>query len=284
MVRRQPMEFTKNSLRPSGPRFDFRPPDDVRWDLKSSYILRRYQSLKAEALAATGLDKPVDQEDIRSVLLALAPPQPTHAGPRIRLAREGGELSLSKHRFSNATTVVFGAESSALLRIRELSQSLERELGLEQPDALTFLLTDQPILLPWIVIESDLDHVSGGSFLIRVASAQIAAEDIREAYVTARREALGVQPPRQIKVDDLSIYLHESDSRAAGLTWEQTWEAWKTEAEQLGANPYSDWRAYRNKVDDLKKRFAWLREDLDSMPKRPTGRPRRGGESNDKTE
>ena len=75
-------------------------------------------------------------------------------------------------------------------------------------------------------------------------------------------------------MNDVAIFYHEIQCRRQGLTWEDSWQEWKRTAEPIGATPYNDVVAYRNKINDLRKRFRWMRDELDER-KRPTGRPRK---------
>jgi hypothetical protein len=55
-----------------------------------------------------------------------------------------------------------------------------------------------------------------------------------------------------------------------GLKWEDSWERWRETAEEMGATPYGDVVAYRNKVNDLRKRFECVREHLDATRRAST--------------
>jgi hypothetical protein len=72
--------------------------------------------------------------------------------------------------------------------------------------------------------------------------------------------------------NDVAVFLHEVRCRERGLKWEDSWGRWRETAEEMGATPYGDVVAYRNEVNDLRKRFEWVREHLDAM-RRATGRP-----------
>lgn len=280
MGRRQEQTFTKTLCG----RFDFDPPPEVEWEKKSTYLLKRapWQDLKASTREMLGLEAPLAVTQLRGYLLGLAPPQPKSAGEWIRLGRHGGSLPLREvDRMSTRGWIRFGPDCDKLMRLQENAQQLTEQLGLTMFSALTFLLTEEPVSLPWLSIQADYGFETSGSFTIHVGSAAVTAEDVREAYVLAKRETLGVYAPRQIKVDDLAVFMNEADAREEGLNWEESWQRWRAMAEEIGANPYADKTVYRNKVNDLRRRFPWIRDDLDSRA-RPTGRPRkaeRGGES-----
>jgi hypothetical protein len=250
-------------------RYDFDPPKDARWAEKSAYMLRRWLPEQVGMLEAFGLVSSLPRGKVAAFLRSVAP-QPRSIGARLKEEDAGAHKLPLGHGLD---VLVFSPEHGALHRLEVTAGMVADDLHITTWDAILYLLADADVMVPWLSIETTPGPIGPG-FTVRVGSAGVTAEYLREAYIEVKRQELGVQVPRQIKVDDIALYLSEVKSRELGLTWERSWERWGAEAEQIGANSYQDVVAYRNKVNDLRRRFDWVKEDLDRM-RRPTGRPKR---------
>jgi hypothetical protein len=253
-------------------RYDFEASASAKWAEKSAYLLRLRQSEQAAVLDAFGLAAPIAREDVAE-FLKTAYPQPASLGGVVE-AMDAGARRLPLGR--RLGSVVFSADHAPLRLLESVAREISADLHITVWDAVLYLLADVPAAIPWVTIERRIDPLGVG-FAVTVGSAAVTGGDIAAAYNVVKHEELGARPPRQIGVNDVALFLHEVHCRERGLTWNDSWERWGETAAQIGATRYSDVVAYRNKVNDLRKRFEWVRDHLNAM-KRPTGRPRKTDE------
>lgn len=253
-------------------RYDFEAPGSAKWAEKSVYLLRLRQSEQAAVLDAFGLGAPIAMEDVAEFLKA-AHPQPASLGGAVK-AMDAGAHRLPLGR--RLASIVFPADHAPLRLLELTAREISADLRITLWDAVLYLLAGVPAAIPWVTIERRIDPLGVG-FAVTVGSAAVTGDEIATAYNVVKYEEFGARPPRQIGVNDVALFLHEVHCRERGLTWDASWERWEETATQIGANKYSDVVAYRNKVNDLRKRFEWMRDHLDAM-KRPTGRPRKTDE------
>ena len=251
-------------------RYDFEAPAEAAWAEKSAHLLRLRESDQAAVLSAFGLAAPIAREAVVDFLRG-AYPQPSSLGGKV-LALDAHRLPLGRR----LDFVVFPADFSPLRLLESTAGAIAAELHITVWDAVLYLLADVPATLPWVTVERRIDPLGVG-FAVTIGSAAVTGDEIATAYNEVKHQEFGQRPPRQLGVNDVALFRHEVSCRERGLKWEDSWEEWKDTAEQVGANGYGDVVAYRNKVNDLRKRFEWVRDHLDAM-KRRTGRPPKIGD------
>lgn len=264
-------------------RYDFEAPAEAGWAEKSAYLLRlRHESDQAEVLEAFGLAAPIAEEDVVAFLRE-AQPRQTVTDDEAALAGFM-DFPLGHEVEGMDGILMFPSDHRPLCLLRSTLRAIADSLYVTWWDATLYLLADVPATVPWVTIEWEGDGF-GDAFRVRVGSAAVTGDEIARAYNEVKRQAYWARPPQQVGVNDVAIFYHEVQCRRQGLTWEGSWDEWRPYAERIGATPYNDAVAYRNKVNDLRKRFGWMRDELDKR-KRQTGRPRKtddkGGQVNER--
>ena len=253
------------------------------WAEKSKYLLGPRQNDQAEVLEAFGLAAPIAEEDVVAFLTAAAFPEPTTLGEMKEwekaLCSETGlrAFSLGRGEYGPEGDVLwFPPDHRPLSLLLSTAHEIERDLHVSLWDAMLYLLADVPATVPWITIKwQGLGF--GDAFSIHTGSEAVTGDEIAKAYNEVKYAEFGAREPRQVSLNEGAMYIHELECRRRGRTWEESWERWGPKAEELGANPYKYVEAYRNKVNDLGKRFKWIKDALDAE-KRRTGRPRKTDE------
>ncbi len=258
-------------------RYDFEAPAESGWAEKSAYLLRPRKNDQAVVLEAFGLAAPIAREDVVAFLRA-AYPQPATLDEIDEMFKAYGTglaaLPLGPGEHGTVANLLwFPSDHRPLCLLASTAGEIADDLNVTVWDATLYLLADVPAMVPWVTIKHQ-GRRFGDAVTIHVGSPAVTGDEIAKAYNEAKYQQFGARPPRQVGVNDLAIFDHETDCRRQGLTWEESWELWRRAAEQIGATPYNDVVAYRNKINDLRKRFEWMRDVLDEW-KRPTGRPRK---------
>lgn len=248
-------------------RYDFEAPAEAGWAEKSAYMVRlRHEDDQAKVLQSFGLAAPIAEGDVVAFLRAAQSRQ--REAPDVATGRFM-DLPLG----DDEDPLLFSPDDGPLCLLRSTTIDLADSLYITWWDATRYLLANVPVMVPWLTVEWEGDRF-GDAFRIRVGSAAVTGDEIAKAYNEVKSEWFGARPPRQVGVNDVAIFYHEVRCRERGRTWEDSWEEWKPAAAQIGATPYDNVVAYRNKVNDLRKRYEWMSEQLDAA-KRPTGRPRK---------
>lgn len=265
------------------PRYRSAPPKT--WELECDrYLRKQCAATHAEALEVFGLGQPIPSDEVSAFLRARTL-CPRSQGEAYRGITDG---SLAVLTFFDPLrglpgTAFFPTSDAALVWLRDAATRLCRHLRVEEWQAVTYLLCGTTIhALPWIEIER-ADGPRGTGFTIYVGSIDATAEEVRRAYAAATKSMYGEgESERAPRSEEIELFIHELDERSACHSWEQSWQAWATHtAPDIGATPYDDANAYRNKVESLRRRFRWMREELDAAGRRNDAeylRQMRGGE------
>jgi hypothetical protein len=246
------------------------PADDLAhkaWLERSSFVLGRYLDDHEATLAAFGLELPVEWGRVRAYLLShsrrrRAEGHTMHTAGKIKLPLSDG----SESDFAALPEFV-GLEKSA----RRIGDELDCDPGL----VLSFLLSGRAFALPWIDVET-LEGDLGPAFVLHVGSADVTAEDVRQAYVKAVRAALGADESRPLPSHIVPLILREAEGRRAGLKWAERWKAWQQFAREWkitgrargrGAGDertgYKTVESYRNYINKKKAQHPWIRRALE---------------------
>lgn len=236
------------------------------WEMRSSYVLGRYVDDHDATLADFGLERPIKPARIRAYLSE-------HCRQR---RREG--LS---HKTEGIHVVALPDGQSAYTALPEIvaldgrARRIATELDCDPGLVVSFLLSGQAFLLPWIEIKTLHDEL-GPSFVIHVGSADVTAEEVRSAYVSAVRTALGCTQKRPLPTHIVPLVLKDAEGRLAGLTWRQRWQEWQRYTREWGIigrargrgegdekTGYKTVESYRNYVEKKKAQHEWIRRALD---------------------
>lgn len=249
-------------------RYDFQAPAEAGWVEKSAYLLRLlHENDQAEILESFGLAAPLAKDDVIAFLRAAEQREPESSEEA--LPASFLDLPLGDEE----EPLWFLPDHQPLCLLRSTTRDIADGLHITWWDATLYLLANVPVTLPWITIEWEGDRF-GDAFRIRIGSAAVTGDEIARAYNEVKHQAFWTRSSHQVGVNDVAIFYHEVQSRRQGRTWQGSWEEWTLQAQRIGATPYNDVVAYRNKINDLRKRFEWMREELDAL-KRQTGRPRK---------
>lgn len=225
------------------------------WDLRSSMRLEDFLEDHDAVLAAFGLEQPIEPGRERAFLL-------DHA----RRKRAEG---LNMHTEGHVTVPMPDGTLSRMAGLpgcrllASAARVMADALGCEQGQAVRFLLTGRPFTLPWVDVEMHADRL-GPSFTIHVGSSDVAAEDVRVAYLEAVRALLGTEKGYALPAHVVPMVLEEAEGRRAGETWRQRWHRWQRYAEQWGfGTRYESVESYRNYVNRKASEHEWIRGELD---------------------
>ena len=239
--------------------------DREAWLLRSSFILDKYTDAHEATLKAFGLTRPIELGTIRKFLS-------DHA-------RRSGEDVHKLHVVG--VPMPDGAVSTWLalpeiVALKEKAEEIAEDLDCAPGHVVAFLLTGKAFMLPWIDVEV-LWYDLGPAFRLHVGSADVTAEEVRGAYVTAVRSALGGESKRPLPAHIYPLVHMEVEGRLAGKTWAERWKAWNAYARHWAITTghardrgpgdektgYKTLRSYRNYINQKKAQHEWIRRALD---------------------
>jgi len=252
------------------PRFCVLPQTKIEresWRLRSSFVLDRYYEDHEFALETLGLEKALERAEVGPFLVSQK-----KALQELHSIRDAG---LCVVPYGRGGLVPMPAAGSFPSLVRE-AERIARELDCEPGPVVSFLLTGKAFTLPWIEIEHRVERL-GLSFVIHVGSADVTAEEVRQAYVAAVREALGSHGARPLPAHVVPLVLKDAEGRRAGLTWEQRFEEWqryacewsitghvRSRGEGEKKTGYKNVESYRAYIYKLMKQIEWVRLELES--------------------
>ena len=237
------------------------------WLERSSFVLGRYLDDHDATLADLGLERPIEPGSARAFLSAhsrrrRAEGHTIHTEGKIVLPLPDGSAP-------------FYVALPEFVSLRDRAVRIAADLDCDPGLALSFLLTGQAFMLPWIDVET-LDRDLGPAFVLHVGSADVTAEDVRQAFVAAVRAALGADESRPLPSHIVPLILREAEGRRAGLKWADRWQAWQQFAREWkitgrargrGAGDertgYKTVESYRNYINKKKAQHPWIRRALE---------------------
>lgn len=222
------------------------------WVLHSRRLMRSYEPLQQEALrilgrspASNGQESTPNERDFSPSFIPLA-----ELGNVLHDAAEQeecrGEADVLwyptfKHRIRRTALGIHWGYSNTeiqqdywsamkhvnpLYMIKTMAHTLVFDTHVHEADAVGFLLSDRPVVLPWIEIEATRTAALS-SVTITVGSPVVSQEAVRQAYLKARRllkEPDGGQSARSIWTGLLVDFV--SEKRSEGLDWDAIFVAW----------------------------------------------------------
>lgn len=233
------------------------PPEEIAlksWIERSSFILGEYADEHAATLEGFGLERPIERGTVRDFLAACDRRRRAEG----HAARTDGFVGVPLPDGSVSTFLAL-PETVALV---SAAQRIASELDCAPGRVVSFLLTGQAFALPWIEIET-LWKDLGPSFVIHVGSADVTAEDVRQAYVAAVRAALGGEGTRTPPAHIYPLVRVEVEGRLVGLKWEDRWKGWKQYAHEWGITEYKTVESYRNYINKKKAQHEWIRRAIE---------------------
>jgi len=266
----------------------YRVPGPEIWHKRSArYLEDHYSADRTAALALFGLLQPIAASELAELLKGEAARLNSTPQTQADYVRAGRNPAIGRLRWSGKVTqgVVFPKGDNPLSSLAEIADRVSRELRVEPWRAVRFLLTGSLHHgLPWLEVTMEpAPGPMGDAFTIYVGSQDVTAEDVRAAFAAAVRDSLDAgESDRAPRSDEIELWLHETCQREARRSWEDAWIAWGPKAAELGVSAYEDKTAYRNKVESLRRRFPWMREDLDAAGMRNSKeylRHMRGGDN-----
>lgn len=255
------------------------PPEGIAresWQRRSSFVLGEYLNDHEATLEAFGLKRSIPPGKERAYLSdhnrsRRAEGLTMHTEGVIGLSLPDGSVSavanLPEFRF-----------------LKHAAERIAADLDCEPGQVVSFLLTGRAFVLPWIEIETRRDDFAetplqslGPSFVIHVGSADVTAEEVRQAYVAAVRAVLGVESARALPAHVYPLVHKEAEGRLAGLTWRKRWEEWQRYAREWSITGHARERgegdertgyktveSYRNYINKIKTQHEWIRRALET--------------------
>jgi hypothetical protein len=246
------------------------PADDLAhkaWLERSSFILGEYADEHDATLEGFGRQRPIEHGTVRGFL----------ADHDRRRRAEGhtmhsdGAVGVPLPDGAQSVFVALPETVALVSAAQRIASDLDCDPGL----VVSFLLTGKAFALPWIDVET-LDRDLGPAFVLHVGSADVTAEDVRQAYVKAVRAALGADESRPLPSHIVPLILREAAGRRAGLKWAERWKAWQQFAREWsitgrargrGAGDertgYKTVESYRNYINKKKAQHPWIRRALE---------------------
>jgi len=237
------------------------------WLERSSFVLGRYLDDHDATLADLGLERPIEPGSACAFLSAHSRRRRVEG----RTMHTEGKIVLPLPDGSAPRYVAL----PEFVRLRDRAVRIAADLDCDAGLALSFLLTGKAFMLPWIDVET-LDRDLGPAFVLHVGSADVTAEDVRQAFVAAVRAALGADDSRPLPSHIVPLILREAEGRLAGLKWAERWNVWQQFArdwsitgrargrgagdEQTG---YKTVESYRNYINKKKAQHPWIRRALE---------------------
>lgn len=238
------------------------------WLLYSAQVMRRYRLLQWQALDALGLRSPLQGWDMSRQTLR----EPTASDfvpldnlPEVLFHLQEGETREGEHdvlwyptrrsprgfdtlsirwgywRSDTGGNVDYLDRVNGLTKLKDITRKLRSDTGLEEHEAVGFLLCDMPVVLPWLRVSIAWRETTGLSYTFFVGSEAVSAEALRVAYLTARKamgrsqhsEGIQTSRARPPKRRETTYRLLEfvDRARSQGLQWPDIFKEWNRQAE-----------------------------------------------------
>lgn len=232
------------------------PPEEIAcksWIKRSSFVLGEYADEHDATLEGFGLERPIKPGTVGRFL-----------ADHDRRRRAEGHTMHSDGAVG--VPLPDGAQSAHValpetVALVSAAQRIASDLDCAPGRVVSFLLTGRAFALPWIDVET-LWKDLGPSFVIHVGSADVTAEEVRQAYVAAARAALG-EGTRPLPAHIYPLIHKEVEGRLVGLKWAERWKAWQQYAHEWGITEYKNVESYRNYIYAKKTQNPWIRRALE---------------------
>lgn len=239
-----------------------------RWARKSRVILeRQYAALRPDVVDAFGLNGPITRNEIGQLIEDLATAslsQPHDYLEAISFRVVDGSRTIGYgHVNGPQPPTGFAVDEDEWRERREAWRTqnplsylkihadvMRGECGVDLADAVTYLLTNEDITLPWLSI-TERPGVSGPRFTIEVGTIDVSADEVRDAW-SERRQQVTRSPSFHPPAADSLVLVDFVDARlpktGGPVPWTSIWGAWKEtpEVKQGARTAYGSWRSMKN--------------------------------------
>lgn len=248
----------------------YRPEPTREWIRKSHHLLREYEPLGREARAALGLVSPCTLDELEDTLRRAAAVRfEVGDSLHLRFRRVDGSmgalhfrrgvtlpLPLTKGSERNVAPAYLASEENPLAILHDEARTLVAETGCDEEDAVSFLLTGEPFVLPWLVIQTEEGRF-GPRFVIRIGTSDVTAERLAREYTEAANRSVGIhESGRRRRVSSHSVRLIRffEDHRARGVRDSEAFEEWNRLAEaEPDMTLYASVESFRNQYKRAKR-------------------------------